>query len=126
MIRRPPRSTLFPYTTLFRSRLSRRGAVQEPDARDAVARDRDVALVAGIAAPIDDPATPEEHIDDTLPPSLFPLPARQQRAQRDERQPQCAHVLRKESVGITRPRIITQTMRRVAPMSAAGSASSTT
>src|SRR2546425_2721452 len=29
MIRRPPRSTLFPYTTLFRSRLSRgvRGAV---------------------------------------------------------------------------------------------------
>src|SRR3712207_7601962 len=26
MIRRPPRSTLFPYTTLFRSRLLRRGA----------------------------------------------------------------------------------------------------
>src|SRR3712207_8542792 len=25
MIRRPPRSTLFPYTTLFRSRLSTRG-----------------------------------------------------------------------------------------------------
>src|SRR6266498_3779407 len=25
MIRRPPRSTLFPYTTLFRSRLHRRG-----------------------------------------------------------------------------------------------------
>src|SRR3712207_9069312 len=25
MIRRPPRSTLFPYTTLFRSRLERRG-----------------------------------------------------------------------------------------------------
>src|SRR2546422_7703244 len=66
MLRRPPRSTLFPYTTLFRShvhRLSRRGAVQEPDARDAVARDRDVALVAGITAPIHDPATPEDHID---------------------------------------------------------------
>src|SRR3989442_3153921 len=38
MIRRPPRSTLFPYTTLFRSRLSRRarahaverGAEQQP------------------------------------------------------------------------------------------------
>src|SRR2546427_3367411 len=27
MIRRPPRSTLFPYTTLFRSRPSRRGAL---------------------------------------------------------------------------------------------------
>src|SRR3712207_7876258 len=26
MIRRPPRSTLFPYTTLFRSRLARSGA----------------------------------------------------------------------------------------------------
>src|SRR2546426_3981702 len=26
MIRRPPRSTLFPYTTLFRSRAGRRGA----------------------------------------------------------------------------------------------------
>src|SRR2546430_13482000 len=26
MIRRPPRSTLFPYTTLFRSRCRRRGA----------------------------------------------------------------------------------------------------
>src|SRR3712207_7523163 len=35
MIRRPPRSTLFPYTTLFRSRLSgwlaSRNSGQEPD-----------------------------------------------------------------------------------------------
>src|SRR3989442_1938469 len=29
MIRRPPRSTLFPYTTLFRSLLQRQGGVQE-------------------------------------------------------------------------------------------------
>src|SRR3712207_7658443 len=28
MIRRPPRSTLFPYTTLFRSRVERRGLVE--------------------------------------------------------------------------------------------------
>src|SRR5438132_1869758 len=34
MIRRPPRSTLFPYTTLFRSRMSR--AVQ-PDCRASAA-----------------------------------------------------------------------------------------
>src|SRR5258707_12901397 len=42
MIRRPPRSTLFPYTTLFRSRLSReamdlvldRGAIAGSDALD--------------------------------------------------------------------------------------------
>src|SRR2546422_2640429 len=33
MIRRPPRSTLFPYTTLFRSpRAQRRAVVQEPAA----------------------------------------------------------------------------------------------
>src|SRR2546430_6852644 len=32
MIRRPPRSTLFPYTTLFRSRPSRR--VRRPTRRD--------------------------------------------------------------------------------------------
>src|SRR5258707_7581650 len=30
MIRRPPRSTLFPYTTLFRSNLLHPGAVAEP------------------------------------------------------------------------------------------------
>src|SRR5690349_22244944 len=31
MIRRPPRSTLFPYTTLFRSLLARRGRGDEPE-----------------------------------------------------------------------------------------------
>src|SRR6266513_4170869 len=30
MIRRPPRSTLFPYTTLFRSRTGARHAVRDP------------------------------------------------------------------------------------------------
>src|SRR3712207_7675615 len=30
MIRRPPRSTLFPYTTLFRSRTARRSAPSAP------------------------------------------------------------------------------------------------
>src|SRR2546426_5020168 len=38
MIRRPPRSTLFPYTTLFRSRAAR-PAVHRPGAR--ARRDRD-------------------------------------------------------------------------------------
>src|SRR3712207_8901327 len=39
MIRRPPRSTLFPYTTLFRSRRRHLGVVDDP-VRDAVlARD---------------------------------------------------------------------------------------
>src|SRR3712207_7928125 len=41
MIRRPPRSTLFPYTTLFRS--GHPGALprRTPRARDGAARDRD-------------------------------------------------------------------------------------
>src|SRR2546428_8361108 len=42
MIRRPPRSTLFPYTTLFRSRRDRgppRRHGQERDTRDAQASD---------------------------------------------------------------------------------------
>src|SRR3712207_7103455 len=33
MIRRPPRSTLFPYTTLFRSRATARGPRRRPRAR---------------------------------------------------------------------------------------------
>src|SRR5258708_8892415 len=45
MIRRPPRSTLFPYTTLFRSRSSRRarpgarGSIEQPLVRTRRRRD---------------------------------------------------------------------------------------
>src|SRR3712207_8676979 len=38
MIRRPPRSTLFPYTTLFRSVLTGAGETAERGAPDAAAR----------------------------------------------------------------------------------------
>src|SRR3712207_7950647 len=38
MIRRPPRSTLFPYTTLFRSRLRRGGQPEKADREHQVAR----------------------------------------------------------------------------------------
>src|SRR2546422_3120569 len=52
MIRRPPRSTLFPYTTLFRSRLRRAGgAVRRGDlgaARRAVRAARSARELAGI------------------------------------------------------------------------------
>src|SRR2546423_5254375 len=45
MIRRPPRSTLFPYTTLFRSQV--RGPEQgQPDGADAL-RDADAPLPRG-------------------------------------------------------------------------------
>src|SRR5260370_30926442 len=47
MIRRPPRSTLFPYTTLFRSAGEARGEVQaSPTPVIALAVSRDGALVA--------------------------------------------------------------------------------
>src|SRR2546425_12953176 len=52
MIRRPPRSTLFPYTTLFRSPAAAR-------ARREV-RAGDVDRVAAIAVPGGDPVTPPE------------------------------------------------------------------
>src|SRR2546425_9691615 len=45
MIRRPPRSTLFPYTTLFRSRFSLDSAIREYE--------RAVALDSGFALALD-------------------------------------------------------------------------
>src|SRR6266571_6079752 len=48
MIRRPPRSTLFPYTTLFRSEPARQGAVVEAgpadENRQPAARSEDTRL----------------------------------------------------------------------------------
>src|SRR5256885_13238666 len=53
MIRRPPRSTLFPYTTLFRSRLLLRDAMQRAQApNEMIAIDRDNFAVREII-PID-------------------------------------------------------------------------
>src|SRR2546422_6088438 len=43
MIRRPPRSTLFPYTTLFRSRTQRRSGALRPGVAGG---DRGVAVVS--------------------------------------------------------------------------------
>src|SRR3712207_7120073 len=47
MIRRPPRSTLFPYTTLFRSKLGRAGR-----GRDRADVDRDEAPAAAGGVPL--------------------------------------------------------------------------
>src|SRR3712207_7374205 len=60
MIRRPPRSTLFPYTTLFRSRLGQLLAEARDDARD-----RGLLVVAGDEH--GDPATPGRGEGDDLP-----------------------------------------------------------
>src|SRR3989441_4508786 len=59
MIRRPPRSTLFPYTTLFRSLVLDRGTVARPAAADRAAVQRRLVEVAaddvlhGLARPGD-------------------------------------------------------------------------
>src|SRR2546422_7083028 len=52
MIRRPPRSTLFPYTTLFRSRGgARRAAGRALDRPPRRPRAHDAGLVSGDGAP---------------------------------------------------------------------------
>src|SRR2546422_7201573 len=58
MIRRPPRSTLFPYTTLFRSEF-------------ALARSRVRALPRGSASPPPASAFPCAHSGNALPPGLL-------------------------------------------------------
>src|SRR5258708_22520400 len=47
MIRRPPRSTLFPYTTLFRSHAAHREAGAHLEVRDRAARLGDHRLLPG-------------------------------------------------------------------------------
>src|SRR2546422_6442053 len=63
MIRRPPRSTLFPYTTLFRSHAERRDLrLAQRDARDAPEELRVLGIRAGPAAlDVADPERSEEH-----------------------------------------------------------------
>src|SRR3712207_7005631 len=60
MIRRPPRSTLFPYTTLFRSLLERRRAGivashRGPEGGHALARPADQITVADVIRAVDGP-----------------------------------------------------------------------
>src|SRR3989442_1917184 len=54
MIRRPPRSTLFPYTTLFRSKLGVDGAVAPADLARAVETARAAAFVAALPRGLDE------------------------------------------------------------------------
>src|SRR3712207_6888816 len=57
MIRRPPRSTLFPYTTLFRSRVALHDEravleVGQDDGRDLVVVPDEVALRVAVLGPV--------------------------------------------------------------------------
>src|SRR5204863_5991259 len=106
--------------------LARLGAAQEPHRGEAIAPDGEVPLVAGITAALHDPPVREDAIVHTRPSSLFPLPASDQRHQCHHSRLQCPHVLLSESGLTIRPRIMTKAIRRVALMSVAGFASSTT
>src|SRR2546426_2272307 len=64
MIRRPPRSTLFPYTTLFRSHRERR--LHHPDARDHVGVAPAAAILGELALGIE--ARSEEHTSELQSP----------------------------------------------------------
>src|SRR3712207_7105599 len=66
MIRRPPRSTLFPYTTLFRSQQRAAELVPHGGAVEGVQREGEAALahrLLGVAAGVDEDLAPrsEEH-----------------------------------------------------------------
>src|SRR2546429_2420158 len=61
MIRRPPRSTLFPYTTLFRSILAVRQPKAEADHGEHETRDRDRELLVNGKEAAVGGARSEEH-----------------------------------------------------------------
>src|SRR3989475_8068428 len=78
MIRRPPRSTLFPYTTLFRSGRRLHGGHQAAIAE----RDRDVVVLALEAERARHPAAPGI---DLFHPEAGPPEGRDRRGRADER-----------------------------------------
>src|SRR2546430_17731862 len=86
MIRRPPRSTLFPYTTLFRSGPATRASLTAPDVERPSAgtplRRRTSPIERGTRD--DDPVLPRPHLRPHRPPDprhsgLGPVPEGQDR-----------------------------------------------
>src|SRR3712207_7058316 len=72
MIRRPPRSTLFPYTTLFRSRVERRDRGDHAD-RLAQRVDEEVGPVGGQGLAADLVGQPGEEVQVVRQPADLPL-----------------------------------------------------
>src|SRR5438034_6203066 len=72
MLRRPPRSTLFPYTTLFRSLIDISARLREPgfEYKATLASEMQAAVAGGVTSlacppdtdpPLDEPGRSEEH-----------------------------------------------------------------
>src|SRR2546422_3008388 len=61
MIRRPPRSTLFPYTTLFRSLAAEAGGNCELTRPDETVRQGEVTVLGPLNLPATVPLRSEEH-----------------------------------------------------------------
>src|SRR5256885_7120731 len=68
MIRRPPRSTLFPYTTLFRSQAGRRASVREWDDHHLAAQVADELGFGQVLGPIVAALRSEEHTSELQSP----------------------------------------------------------
>src|SRR2546422_3105665 len=66
MIRRPPRSTLFPYTTLFRSHQGDPGLTRRPREGNNAERDRQVALLERQRQALTDLLTRRQLVADQL------------------------------------------------------------
>src|SRR3712207_7701238 len=61
MIRRPPRSTLFPYTTLFRSPSKSNGRVTTPTVSAPISCFATSAMTGAEPVPVPPPSRSEEH-----------------------------------------------------------------
>src|SRR3712207_9278104 len=87
MIRRPPRSTLFPYTTLFRSSHSRWSALVRPNspagtARSTLACPFVCPLACPLLCPLPSPSAPSRRV--TVTNQLRPSSAARVRARSEE------------------------------------------
>src|SRR2546426_9198432 len=95
MIRRPPRSTLFPYTTLFRSKLSvRRPTTLQPSASKACAKSSSLqALLTWLRC-----QRSEEHTSELQSPCNLVC-----RLLLEKKKKSSIHLLRRVSIGTSPP-----------------------
>src|SRR3712207_7241845 len=72
MIRRPPRSTLFPYTTLFRSEVACRAQAELPAGHDDLRMALEASEMVGVIFGGGDPSRLGDLVDFAVPPADAP------------------------------------------------------